>query len=116
MKPCCAVHFSPIPLSPYTSIEGALTMLGTFNRLGPKLILITLTFLLLLAIATSFLVTQGFHQTQGEATRRSVQGLEAQGREALLGLTQREAQISILQFQQAAVAGHHAADYMVSSV
>jgi signal transduction histidine kinase/DNA-binding response OmpR family regulator len=90
-------------------------MFGTFNRLGPKLILTTMTFLLLLAIATSFLVTQGFHQTQNDATQRSAEGLEVQGRDALLTLTRREAQISTLQFQQAAITIRHAAAYMVKS-
>src|SRR5439155_11562726 len=90
-------------------------MLGTLNRLRLKLILITIIFLLLLGIATSFLVTQGFHQTQNGATQRSVEGLEIQGRDALLGLTQREAQISNLQFQQAAITIRHSADYFVIS-
>jgi signal transduction histidine kinase/DNA-binding response OmpR family regulator len=90
-------------------------MFGTFNRLGPKLILTTITFLLLLAIATSFLVTQGFHQTQNDATQRSAEGLKTQGRDALLTLTQREAQISILQFQQAAISIRYSADYLVTS-
>ncbi|MBV9788472.1 MAG: response regulator, partial [Chloroflexi bacterium] len=89
-------------------------MLSPANRLGPKLILTTLVFLLLLAIATALLVTQGFRQTQNDATRRSSEGLEAQGRDALLKLTQNEASLSTNLFHQAVITANQAADYFVS--
>src|SRR5262249_54813637 len=84
----------------------------SFNRLGPKLILTTLVFLVVLALATAFLVARGFHQTQMAATDSSRQGLEAQGREALLALTLREAQLSATQLEQAAISSRHAARYL----
>ncbi|HEY0602157.1 MAG TPA: ATP-binding protein, partial [Herpetosiphonaceae bacterium] len=89
-------------------------MLSPANRLGPKLILTTLIFLLVLAIATALLVTQGFRQTQNDATRRSSEGLEAQGRDALLKLTQNEANLSTNLFHQAVITANQAAQYFVS--
>ena len=89
-------------------------MLSPANRLGPKLILTTLIFLLVLAIATALLVTQGFRQTQNDATRRSSEGLEAQGRDALLKLTQNEAGLSTNLFHQAVITANQAAQYFVS--
>jgi signal transduction histidine kinase/CheY-like chemotaxis protein len=83
------------------------------NRLGPKLILTTLVFLFLLATATALLMTRGFRQTQNDATRRSIEGLETQGSDALLKLTDREAQISTAQFQQAVTAVQNSAQYFL---
>lgn len=89
-------------------------MLAFFSRLGPKLILTTLAFLLLLEIATSFLVTRGFRATQSDATQRSADGLEAQGQESLLALSRSEAQISTAEFQKVETAARQAVGYMVS--
>jgi PAS domain S-box-containing protein len=87
-------------------------MIASFNRLGPKLVLTTLVFLSALALATACLVTQGFRQTQRAATDSSRLGLEAQGREALLALTGREAELSVTQLEQAAITSRHAAHYL----
>lgn len=89
-------------------------MLSPANRLGPKLILTTLAFLLVLAIATALLVTQGFRQTQNDATRRSSEGLEVQGRDALLKLTQNEANLSTNLFHQAVITANQGAQYFAS--
>jgi signal transduction histidine kinase/CheY-like chemotaxis protein len=89
-------------------------VLTSLNRLGPKLILTMIAFAVLVASATAVVVTYGFRQTQHDATQRSIEGLEAQGRAALLELTHREAQINIAQFQQASTAGRQAAQFLVA--
>jgi signal transduction histidine kinase/DNA-binding response OmpR family regulator len=88
-------------------------MLPTLNRLGPKLILTTLIFLLVLATATALLMIRGFRQTQSDATLESNQALERQGREALRKLTDREAQISTAQLQQAVAAVQTSKQYFL---
>lgn len=97
------------------SAKGIMIMLPSFNRLAPKLILSTITFLLFLALLTAFLVTRGFQQTLANATQRSEEGLEKQGSAALLDVARREAQVSTMQFKQAVETGQIAADYMVKS-
>ncbi|HEX6287787.1 MAG TPA: response regulator [Herpetosiphonaceae bacterium] len=89
-------------------------MFRAANRLGPKLILTTLIFLLVLASATALLVTRGFRQTQNDATRRSIEGLEAQGSTALLALTAREALLSASLFNHAVPVGKSVAEYFVA--
>ena len=53
------------------------------DRIGVKLNISILLFLVLLAAATAALVYAGFERTQHEATQSSERGLEAQGRDAL---------------------------------
>lgn len=89
-------------------------MFVSLNRLGSKLLLTTLVFVLVLATATAILVTRGFRSTQDDATQRSKEGLESQGRESLLALTKREAEISAAQLQRAISAGQQAAQYFVA--
>ena len=88
-------------------------MLPTLIRLGPKLIITTAIFLLVLATATALLMIRGFRQTQNDATWESSQALERQGREALLKLTDREAQLSIAQLQKAVTAVENSRQYLI---
>ena len=88
-------------------------MFSFLQRLGSKLILLTVVFLSLLALATAFPVVSGFRQTQTEATQRSIEGLETQGQTALLDLTQREAQLTETKLEQIAIASRHAVDYLL---
>lgn len=90
-------------------------MPARFDRLTLKLTLATVVFALLMSAAAGLFVTYGFRQAQQTATLRSAQGLEKQGRAALLGLTQREAQVSSAQFARAASAGRAAAQYLVDA-
>src|SRR4051794_5770107 len=90
-------------------------MVAFFHRIGPRLLLITLAFLLVLAAATAFVVQAGFHQTASDAAAASRAGLEAQGRAALLDRARYEAGTSAAQFQQVAALGHVAARYMVEA-
>jgi signal transduction histidine kinase/CheY-like chemotaxis protein len=89
-------------------------MFSFSSHLGPKLILTTLVFLLGLATATALLVTQGFRQTQNNATQRSKEGLEVQGRSALLKMTHHEADLSTNLFHQAVITAQQGAQYFVS--
>lgn len=84
------------------------------HRLSTKLLLAILAFLLLLGAATAFLVTFGFRQTQHNASQRSIQALEDQGRAALLQITQRQATINNTQLQKAVEMADTAVDYMVT--
>ncbi|MEZ4638854.1 MAG: hypothetical protein R2856_28470 [Caldilineaceae bacterium] len=76
-----------------------------YNRLSGKFILALLFFLLILGTATAAVITAGFRQTQSTVTERSVQALQAQGRDTLLQATRREAQISAMQLMQASSLG-----------
>jgi rsbT co-antagonist protein RsbR len=89
-------------------------MFAQVHRLGPKLLLTTIIFLLVLATVTAVLVTRGFRRTQQDATNLSRIGLERQGTASLTTLTQREALVSTLQFQGAITAGQHAAQMMTT--
>ncbi|MEZ4835504.1 MAG: hypothetical protein R2873_26525 [Caldilineaceae bacterium] len=82
-----------------------------YNRLSGKFILALLFFLLILGTATAAVITAGFRQTQSTVTERSVQALQAQGRDTLLQATRREAQISAMQLMQASSLGRAAADF-----
>ncbi|MDP9374410.1 MAG: PAS domain S-box protein [Chloroflexota bacterium] len=87
-------------------------MPARINRLGLKLMLITLVALVLLAAATAGLVTRGFRQTQREVTGRSAAGLEAQGREALVKLAERETELTAAALGQGVTASQSAARYL----
>lgn len=89
-------------------LTGRTGMISPFNRLGPKLILMTLVFMLILALITSVLITQGFQRAQTE-------GLMAQGQESLLALTQLQGQLSTAEFQQARHTGTIAGRYIVAA-
>lgn len=87
---------------------GAVGTIPLFNRLGPKLILVTFIFMLILASITSVLITQGFQRAKTE-------GLIAQGQESMLALTQLQSQLSTAEFQQARHTGTIAGQYMVAA-
>ncbi len=90
-------------------------MASFYHRLSGKFILALLFFLLILGTATAAVITAGFRQTQSTATERSVQALQDQGRETLLQVTRREAQISAMQLNQALSLGRAAADFLASA-
>ena len=89
-------------------------MPARFDRLTLKLTVTIVIFAMLATAAPALLVTHGFGLAQQAATTDSKQGLEQQGSDALLSLTQREAQLSASQFLQAARAGETAARYLVA--
>ncbi|MBI1295413.1 GAF domain-containing protein [bacterium] len=86
-----------------------------YNRLSGKFILALLFFLFILGTATAAVITAGFRQTQATATDRSVQALQAQGRDTLLQVTRREAQLSAMQLNQALSLGRAAADFYTAA-
>jgi nitrate/nitrite-specific signal transduction histidine kinase len=81
------------------------------HRLSTKFILALLFFLFVLGTATAAVITAGFRQTQFNATQRSIQGLQHQGRETLLQVTRREAQISDMRLSDALNLAEIAASY-----
>ena len=87
-----------------------------FDRLTPKITVLMVLFAVLTGAATAVIVTHGFRQTQHTATERSAKGLEAQGRDALLALTEREAALTSARFTEAAQVGKIAAGYLVATV
>jgi signal transduction histidine kinase len=84
------------------------------NRLGAKLILAILVFLMILGTATAAVITAGFRQAQHNATQHSIQGLQNKGRETLLQITRREAQISDADLLQARETALIAANYFIN--
>lgn len=78
-------------------------------RLGPKLNLSLLVFIVVLGAATAALVLFGFHRTQDNAAR---DGLERQGVKTLLSNAETQAYIGQLQFFPAIEWGHQSARYM----
>ncbi|NJD65499.1 MAG: GAF domain-containing protein [Chloroflexi bacterium] len=81
-------------------------------RLGPKLNLSLLLFIVVLGTATAALVLFGFHRTQDNAAQTSRQGLEREGVQTLLANAETQAYIGQLQFSPAVEWGHQAARYM----
>ena len=75
-------------------------------RLGPKLNLSLLMFIVLLGIATTVLVLVGFNRSQSNAAAKSREGLETEGREHLEQISQQQAYIGSLQLAPAAEWGH----------
>jgi len=83
-------------------------------RLGPKLNLSLLLFMLILGTATAALVLFGFHRSQNNAAEKSREGLEAQGLLTLRQLAETQAYLGALQMQPAAELALHAAAFMIS--
>jgi len=81
-------------------------------RLGPKLNLSLLLFIVVLGASTAALVLVGFHRTQDDAAQTSRQGLEREGVQTLLANAETQAYIGQLQFSPAVEWGHQAARYM----
>ena len=85
------------------------------NRISVKITAGLLVFLLLVALATSWVMTNGFRQTEQTAVQFSEESLERQSRAILIQLTAKEAQLYDLELQQAARVTRVAADFMVQS-
>ena len=75
-------------------------------RLGPKLNLSLLVFILLLGTATAILVLVGFNRSQDNAAEKSRLGLEREGRAHLLETAGQQSYIGALQLAPAADWGH----------
>lgn len=82
-------------------------------RLGPKLNLSLLVFILALGTATAILVLVGFQRSQDNAAERSREGLEREGVSHLQSLSQQQAYIGELQLSPAAEWSHQAASYFL---
>lgn len=83
-------------------------MLPVSLRLGPKLNLSLLVFILLLGTATAALVLVGFNRSQNNAAEKSREGLEREGVRTLEALSGQQAYIGELQLAPAAEWGHQA--------
>lgn len=81
-------------------------------RLGHKLNLSLLVFILLLGAATAVLVLVGFNRSQDNAAASSREGLEREGVNTLQVLSQQQAYIGELQLAPAAEWGHQAGAYL----
>ncbi|MGE0599283.1 MAG: GAF domain-containing protein [Dehalococcoidia bacterium] len=81
-------------------------------RLGHKLNLSLLVFMLLLGTATAVLVLVGFNRSQDNAAARSREGLEREGVTTLQELSKQQAYIGELQLAPAAEWGHQAGSYL----
>ncbi len=86
------------------------------NRLSVKLLLLMLLMVLLLGTVTALIVARSFDTTQREVTRRSAEGLQAQGVAALRTLTEREAALSTATLQQGVATSQQGAHYLVEMV
>ena len=80
--------------------------------LGLKLNVALLLFILALGIATSAIVLYGFNRTQDDATARSQEALEEQGKLALQALAGGVADAGVLQFEAAGAVGQRASRYL----
>jgi signal transduction histidine kinase len=85
------------------------------NRISVKITAGLLIFLSMVALATSWLTTNGFRQAEQSAVQRSADSLQNQSRATLIQLTKQEAQLYDLELQQAARATKVAADFMAQS-
>jgi len=90
--------------------------LAFLHRLSVKVTAGLAALLLLLAAASVFLTTWGFRQAESNATIRSIEGLEQQGRDSLLQLVRRQAEISDTQLARAENLAAAAADYMARMI
>ncbi|HSE45027.1 MAG TPA: cache domain-containing protein, partial [Gemmatimonadales bacterium] len=82
------------------------------KRLGPRLNMALVVFLVLLGAATAGVVLLGFERSQNNATRRSSEGLEAQGQDFLDSYAQSQAQLGYFQFASITEASQQAAQIM----
>ena len=85
------------------------------NRISIKITAGLLVFLLLVALVTSWVMTNGFRQAEQTALQFSSASLERQSRATLIQLTAKEAQLYDLELQQAARVTRVAADFIVQS-
>jgi signal transduction histidine kinase/ActR/RegA family two-component response regulator len=89
-------------------------MRSHLSSLRTKLLLATSLFLVILAAALATLVTYGFSATQQNAKQQSIAGLQAQGRDSLRTLIEREGQLTTVYLHQPAEASRTAASYLSS--
>lgn len=82
------------------------------TSLGIKLNLSLFVFLVALGAAMALLILFGFRRSQHDATTRSQEGLEAQGRHTLMGFAESNAYVGQFIVSQAVTKGHDAAAYM----
>jgi PAS domain S-box-containing protein len=82
------------------------------TRLGPRLNISLLVFLLLLAAVTATIVVLGFRTSQDDATARSERGLETQARDSLRLIAGTQAYAGEQIVMQARHAGAQAASYI----
>src|SRR5882757_9868251 len=92
--------------------QGRNVMRSHFSSLRTKVLFTTFTFLVILAAALAGLVTYGFSSTQQNAKQQSIAGLQAQGRDSLRALIEREGQLTTFYLQQPAEASRTAATYL----
>lgn len=85
------------------------------NRISIKITAGVMAFVLLLAVATSLLLTRGFDQAERAAVQRSADSLQKQSRTTLIQLTEQEALLYDLEMEQAARVTKIAADFVVQS-
>jgi signal transduction histidine kinase/DNA-binding response OmpR family regulator len=86
------------------------------RSLQSKLFATIFAFLVVLAVAVSWLMVSGFRQTQLNAKQQSVVGLQAQGRDSLQALVDREAGLTASYLAQPARATRLAVQHLVASV
>ncbi len=82
------------------------------SGLGFKLNLVLLAFLVLFGAAMALLIYFGFSRTQDTATTRSREGLEAQGRQAMLSSAVSNSGFGQVILDQAMTKGHDAARFL----
>lgn len=83
--------------------------------IGVKITAGLLVFLIILAVATSWLVQRGFSQAEQSAVQRSAGSLQSQRQESLIQLTSLEAQLYDAELQQAASLTEIAAGYVIDA-
>jgi signal transduction histidine kinase len=89
--------------------------MAKLNRLSIKITAGLMLFLVVLAIATSLLITRGFNQAESAALQHSAAGLQQQSQASLIEVTRQEAQLYDADLQNAARLTEIAAGYMVQS-
>ena len=85
------------------------------NRISVKITAGVMAFVVLLAVATSLLLTRGFDQAERAAVQHSADSLQKQSRTTLIQLTEQEALLYDLELEQAARVTKIAADFVVQS-
>jgi signal transduction histidine kinase/ActR/RegA family two-component response regulator len=91
-----------------------LTVPASLHSLRAKLLIATLTFLVIIGVALGLLVAYGFQQTQRDAAEQSIAGLQTQGGEALRTLVEREGQLTALYLQEPATASRTATEFVIA--
>src|ERR1051325_2374113 len=82
------------------------------GRLGARINLSLLLFILVLGSATAGLVFWGFHRSQSDASERSREGLETQGLDTLQSGAEMHSYAGVLRSAPASESGEEASRYM----